>query len=289
LCIDSEFELVEIVKNCIQYHARNGEKVPAAAEDVAGPEVWERLTEDEKKARKATFDKDVKAIKDAAVAQGKSDTADFHKFTKKQKEEKCQFIMDTVQRDLNKEIKARLVLRLVTETEKIAVFRAIRWSFISHEQLIETSMDKDFEVARPMILEGLSSRLVNFEKSAKLGTSINLMPRTKYPPIGMPAHNNELITKKELDTYENNLNATKTTPAAQTNNPYVKRSVNTQFDTQAKEKWAATMIPNQHKPQSQYGSLAKPGHIFDERLDAQNRFAATDGFNRNTSPQPQRH
>jgi hypothetical protein len=231
LCIDHEFELVEFVKRCIHYHARNGEKVPAAAEDVAGPEVWERLTEDEKKARKATFDKDVKAIKDAAIAQQKNDTADFHKFTKKQNEEKCQFIMDTVQRDLNKVIKARLVLRLVTETEKIEVFKAIRWSFMSHEQLIETSMDKDFEVARPMILEGLSSRLVNFEKSAKLGSNINLIPRTKYPLLGEPKHDNELITKKDLDTYKNNLNATKATPVAQNNNPYGRRSMTNQFDT----------------------------------------------------------
>jgi len=93
-----------------------------------------------------------------------------------------------------------------------------------------------------------------------------------------------------LDTYKSNLQAT---PVVQGNNPYVKRSVNTsqKLDTQQKEKWAATMIPNQHKPQSHYGStMAKPGHIFDERLENQNRFAATDRFNnRNASPQPQRH
>jgi len=35
---------------------------------------------------------------------------------------------------------------------------------MSHEELVEVSMDKDFELARPLILEGLSSRLVNFEK-----------------------------------------------------------------------------------------------------------------------------
>ena len=80
------------------------------------------------------------------------------------------------------------MLRPVTETEKIEAFKAIRWSYMSHEQLIETSMCKDFELARPMILEGLSSRLVNFEKSTKLGQSINLMPRTKYPPNGEPIH-----------------------------------------------------------------------------------------------------
>lgn len=50
------------------------------------------------------------------------------------------------------------------------------------------------------------------------------------------------------------------------------------------------MIPNQHKPQSQYGAtVSKPKYMFDERLDQQNRFAATDGFNRNASPTPQRN
>lgn len=51
LCIDNEFELVEIVKNCINYHAKHGEKGPATPEDVAGPDVWDGLTVDEKKAR----------------------------------------------------------------------------------------------------------------------------------------------------------------------------------------------------------------------------------------------
>jgi len=96
LCIDNEFELVEIVKNCINYHAKHGEKGPATPEDVAGPDVWDGLTVDEKKARKAAFDKDVKAIKDANAAQKKIDTADFHKFTKLQGDIKSQFILDTI-------------------------------------------------------------------------------------------------------------------------------------------------------------------------------------------------
>jgi hypothetical protein len=32
------------------------------------------------------------------------------------------------------------------------VFKAIRWSFMTHEQLVEVSMDKDFELAKEMIL-----------------------------------------------------------------------------------------------------------------------------------------
>jgi hypothetical protein len=52
---------------------------------------------------------------------------------------------------------------------------------MTHEELVETSMDSNFELARAMILEGLSCRLVNFEKTSKLGSLVNLTPRTKYP------------------------------------------------------------------------------------------------------------
>jgi hypothetical protein len=57
-----------------------------------------------------------------------------------------------LQNERNKVIKSRLLVKPVTETEKIDVFKSIRWSFMSHEQLIEVSMDREFELAREMIL-----------------------------------------------------------------------------------------------------------------------------------------
>jgi hypothetical protein len=92
-----------------------------------------------------------------------------------------QFILNAEQVDRNEEIESRFALRHISGQQKIEVFKAIRWSFMTHEQLVETSMDRFFEAARPMILEGLSCRLVNFEKSTKLGQNINLQPRTKFP------------------------------------------------------------------------------------------------------------
>lgn len=94
---------------------------------------------------------------------------------------------------------------------------------MTHEELIESSMDKEFELARSMILDGLSNRLVNFEKSTKLGQSLNLAPRTKYPN---PETNEAgVIQKKDLDFYKQQLNPSK--PVAQPgSNPYAKRSVN---------------------------------------------------------------
>lgn len=61
-------------------------------------------------------------------------------------------MLDYLQNERNKVIKSRLLVKPVTETEKIDVFKSIRWSFMSHEQLIEVSMDREFELAREMIL-----------------------------------------------------------------------------------------------------------------------------------------
>jgi hypothetical protein len=54
---------------------------------------------------------------------------------------------------------------------------------MTHEELVEASEIKVFELARPMILQGLSYRLVNFENTEKKGKLINLVPRAKFPPI----------------------------------------------------------------------------------------------------------
>lgn len=115
------------------------EEVPRP-EEVAGPEVWSKLSEAEKKARVSAYDAEIKKIKDAVTAQKKEDTTSFHKFTKLQVEEKNQFLLDIAQREESKIIKSRLVLRPVTETEKIKIFRAIRWAHMSHEELVEASM-----------------------------------------------------------------------------------------------------------------------------------------------------
>lgn len=51
-----------------------------------------------------------------------------------------------------------------------------------------------------MILDGLSNRLVNFEKSSKLNATINLEPRTKYP---LPTEDAVAgISKPDLDQYK---------------------------------------------------------------------------------------
>ena len=60
------------------------------------------------------------------------------------------------------------------------MFEAIRWSYLTHEELVEVSMEKEFELAKSLILEGLSCRLINFEQTQKMGKLVNNKPRVHY-------------------------------------------------------------------------------------------------------------
>lgn len=132
-------------------------------------------------------------------------------------------MLDKLHKESNDVVRQRLLLKPLTEVEKLQVFKQIRWSFMSHEELVETSLDRDFELARPMILEGLSCRLVNFEKSSKLGSLVNLTPRTKYPKEQV----RELPEKQP-------------SPVKQSN-PYATRGPLPVFSATANDKWATTM------------------------------------------------
>ena len=169
------------MKGFLDCHQQQGEKVLADPEDVAGPEVWARLTDAERKARTKEFNDSKLAITTAATNRKKEDAQKFHplkshfpiedqntdkKFWKQRVNcEYNQFLLDITQRDANEVVKKRLVLAQVTETQRLNIFKAVRWSLIPHEQLMETSLNPAFDTARPLILEALSLRLVNYEHS----------------------------------------------------------------------------------------------------------------------------
>lgn len=67
LLIDSEFELVDTVRQYLMYHREKGERVPALPEHAAGPEVWARLTPEEQAARTKAYTDEVNAKKSVAV------------------------------------------------------------------------------------------------------------------------------------------------------------------------------------------------------------------------------
>ena len=61
--------------------------------------------------------------------------------------------------------------------EKIELFKTVRYSFLSHENLINLTSNKTFELAKDFILEGMSLKLNAFEAGIKQEPSINVNPR----------------------------------------------------------------------------------------------------------------
>ena len=71
LDIDREFDLVDIVRQYLAYHAQKGEKIPALPEHRAGPEVWAALTDSERAARTKAYNDELKAYNEAQINKGK--------------------------------------------------------------------------------------------------------------------------------------------------------------------------------------------------------------------------
>ena len=55
----------------------------------------------------------------------------------------------------------------MTKDEKIDLFKTVRYSYLSHENLISLTGNKTFELAKDFVLEGLSLKLNAFEAGIK--------------------------------------------------------------------------------------------------------------------------
>ena len=71
-------------------------------------------------------------------------------------------------------------VRRLTKEEKKELFKAIRYSYLPHEKLLELSTHPTFDLAKNYIVEGLSIRLDSYENALKKDVSINLEPRVNY-------------------------------------------------------------------------------------------------------------
>ena len=52
-----------------------------------------------------------------------------------------------------------LKVKPLKDEDKLRIFRAIRWTYMAHEELLKLSMDPDFSLAKSMIMQGLSCKL----------------------------------------------------------------------------------------------------------------------------------
>jgi len=66
LKVNKEYDLVDIVRKCFEWHERKGVKVPVRPEDACAPEVWYKLSEAERAARYSTYSNELEKIKFAS-------------------------------------------------------------------------------------------------------------------------------------------------------------------------------------------------------------------------------
>lgn len=78
----------------------------------------------------------------------------------------------------------RLALKRLSKEQKKELFRAIRFSYLHHEELLKLAADPVFELAKDFIVEGLTYKLDQREKNV-LGEKlkINIQPRVYYGGI----------------------------------------------------------------------------------------------------------
>jgi hypothetical protein len=82
----------------------------------------------------------------------------------------------------DKTIVRQNILRKLTQEQENILINQIRFSFLSHLDLIVTSQDKLFDSHKNFILEALSIRLNSYENVMIGKTKLNLTPRTSYAP-----------------------------------------------------------------------------------------------------------
>lgn len=74
-------------------------------------------------------------------------------------------------------------MKKLSKVEKEKLYKAIRYSYLKHEELLDLSLNPDFAGAKDYILEGLSYRLNSYEQlndGTKKQIEINLKPRKNY-------------------------------------------------------------------------------------------------------------
>ena len=81
---------------------------------------------------------------------------------------------------MHKAIEEKLMEKRLSKDEKEKLFLSIRYSYLRHEELVDTGFNPNFEGAKAYIMQGLSFRLDPYEKSNVNKFTINLKPRANY-------------------------------------------------------------------------------------------------------------
>ena len=63
------------------------------------------------------------------------------------------------------------------DDDKSKIFKAVRFSYMTHEELLKLMQNPEFVLAKEMVMQGLSCKLNNYENSNNIDLLINLRPR----------------------------------------------------------------------------------------------------------------
>lgn len=92
-----------------------------------------------------------------------------------------------------------MVIKPLTSQQKQLIFGSLRYSFMTHQQLISLLSERGFEDAKEFVREGISCRLASYETSQEAQNfKINVKPRNSYflPDIVLADPEHEEIQAK---------------------------------------------------------------------------------------------
>lgn len=174
---DINIESENVVVKLVDTYLNRRKGLPLLAEEDPKND-WTHLTEEEKAAREEAK-KNTEDEKNQAEEEAKAKKQE--EFESKNDVQKVQTqIHDKIEEE-GKEINKVLEVVRMNKAQRKMIFEAIRYSFLSHEELIDTAKNPNFEEVRNFVLEGMSCRLDPFEHiNNRDNFHINLEPRESY-------------------------------------------------------------------------------------------------------------
>ena len=173
LNVSEEKVLIELFEK----YLKHCETLPALPEEDESSKLAHLLTPEEQKTRADRKEEENKKKEEEAKAKEDAYNTEYGAL---KDFEKYNWDWRKKVEAVSKDCIARAKITRLTKEQKTELFRTIRYSYMSHEELIMLTQNTVFELAKDFILEGLSFRLNSFENAIKKDTRINTEPRSNF-------------------------------------------------------------------------------------------------------------
>jgi hypothetical protein len=167
----------KIVVDLISGYLKHREGLPILDEENPLKD-WSNLTEEEKKKRE---EEEQKKKEEEKKAQDEEEKKHADEFAKLDDLGKIQATWAKKVDGIHHGSTDRLAVKRLTKAQKTDLFKAIRYNFLHHEQLLQMTMNPMFELAKNFIVEGLTYKL-DAQNNGQIGKelTINVHPRVYY-------------------------------------------------------------------------------------------------------------